>query len=260
MRLSMAHSHPPFPTFLRSIRLERSQVDAWNTYPFSLEIVMGLEELALDPRVTILVGENGTGKSTLLEAISVAWGLNAEGGSRNMHFSTRQSHSSLHEKLTLVKGTERPNDAFFFRSESFYNLASELERLDEGGGGPKLTNRYGGKSLHHQSHGEAFISVFLNRFQGGGLYVIDEPEAALSPLHQLSVLARIMDLTDQGSQFLIATHAPILLLCPGALILELKDGVLRPTSYSETDHFRLTRDILNNPEQFVRKIAKHENP
>lgn len=233
--------------YLRSIELIRDGLD-FDAYPFHLPAVRNLDRLEFHPKVTFLVGENGAGKSTLLEAVAVALGLNAEGGSRSFLFSTRRSHSELYEQLRLSKGPRRPNDIYFLRSESFYNVATEIERLDEGGGGPRIIDAYGGKSLHEQSHGESFYSLFMNRFDGAGLYLMDEPEAALSPTRQMGLLTIIHDLSEWESQFIIATHSPILLAYPDAWIYVLsEEGIVR-TPYTETEHYVITRRFLQDPE------------
>src|SRR5687768_4530105 len=174
--------------------------------------------------MTYLNGENGSGKSTLLEAIAVSLGFNAEGGTRNFRFGTRASHSVLHQYLRIAKGVMKPRDGFFLRAESFFNLATDIERLDaEPSFGPPLIDSYGGRSLHEQSHGESFLALMKNRFGPNGLYILDEPEAALSPSRQLSLLIRMRELLEEGSQFIIATHAPIVLAYPGATIYQLDE-------------------------------------
>jgi predicted ATPase len=246
--------------FLRAIRLDRASVPSFQRYPFSLPVVQHLERLTLHPNVTFLVGENGTGKSTLLEAIAVAWGFNPEGGSKNFRFATRESHADLHRYLKLARGAKRPRDGFFLRAESLYNVATEIERLDNiGGGGPPIIGAYGGKSLHDQSHGESFLTLFIERFRAGGFYILDEPEAALSPSRQLAVLVRLNELVQGGSQFLIATHSPILLAYPDALILALDDDGYRPVSYEETDHYDLTRRFLNDHRAMLAKLFAAES-
>jgi len=171
-----------FRGYVHRLEINWDNVPKKRTYPFSLPAIRSLSSLVLHPQVTFIVGENGTGKSTLIEAIAVAWGFNAEGGSRNFEFATRASHSRLSDHLTLVKGIHRPKDGFFLRAESFFTVASEIERLDkEGSGG--IIDAYGGRSLHEQSHGESFMALLMNRFHGNGFYVLDEPEAALSPMH-----------------------------------------------------------------------------
>lgn len=214
--------------------------------------------LPLDSDVTFFVGENGTGKSTLLEAAAVAFGFNAEGGTRNFHFSTAATHSPLWEHLLLTKGL-RPKDGFFLRAESFYNLASDIDRLDEGmPPGMRLIERYGGVSLHEQSHGESFLSLMQNRFGGHGLYLLDEPEAALSPTRLLSLLVLLHDLCAAGSQFVIATHSPILMAYPGACLYEFTEQGIRRADYRDTAHYQLTRRFLDDPDRMLAQLLGRE--
>lgn len=233
--------------FIRSAVLNRERIGEPDVYPFCLPALRNLDRLDFKSRVTFLVGENGTGKSTLLEAIAVSYGFNAEGGSRHFNFATWESHSALSEYLTLWKGVRKPGDGYFLRAESFYNVASEVDRLD-------LAHNYGGKSLHAQSHGESFMSLLLDRFRGGGMYILDEPEAALSPSRQLAMLARVHDLIGMGSQFIIATHSPILLGFPGADILVLGEDGITPTPYEETEHYILTKAFLNQPGKMLKEL------
>ena len=195
-------------------------------------------------------GENGSGKSTLLEAIAIAWGFNPEGGSRDLRFTTRDSHSALHKHLRLSRGRRRAGDGFFLRAESFYNLASTVDEL----GG----TRYGKKSLHEQSHGESFLALVTNRFNGSGFYVLDEPEAALSPTRQLSLLALLHDLVIDGAQFLIATHSPILMAYPHATIFTMGEEGPREVSYRATEHFTVTRRFLNDPDAMLKTLLAPE--
>lgn len=208
--------------------------------------------LALTAPVTFLVGENGSGKSTLLEGIAVAYGFNPEGGSRNFSFSTRDTHAPLHEHLRLSR-PGFPRDSFFLRAESFYNAASYVDALDTDG---TLRAQYGGLSLHEQSHGESFLALIQNRFRGHGLYLLDEPEAALSPTRQLTLLGRIHELVKERSQLLIATHSPILLSYPGAQILQLSARGIEEAVYEETEHYRVTRSFLENPERMLGMILE----
>jgi predicted ATPase len=240
--------------FLLEARLLREKVPSFSEYPFSLPALRGLDEIVFDPGATFLIGENGTGKSTLLEALAVAWGFNAEGGTRNFRFSNRTSHSGLHRYLRLVKGIRRPRDGYFLRAESFFNVATEIENLDLGAGGPPIINAYGGHSLHEMSHGESFLALLMKRFRSPGLFMLDEPEAALSPTRQLAMLARMRQLIRRGSQFIIATHSPILMAYPDAQILLLTEQGIQRVAYEETEHFRVTRDFLNNRERTLKVL------
>jgi len=245
--------------YLREIILRRDQVPDFGRYPFALPAVARLERLAFPKPVTFLVGENGSGKSTLLEAIAVALGFNAEGGSRNFRFGTRESHSELHEYLRPVRGITRPRDGFFLRAESYFNVATEIERLDEDpADGPPIGPTYGPRALHEQSHGESFLALVQNRFRGGGLYLLDEPEAALSPVRQMSLLSRLHELVEACSQFIVATHSPILLAYPDSAIYELGPGGPQLTPYEETEHFRVTRDFLNRYPAMLRILLDRE--
>jgi predicted ATPase len=172
--------------YLLEVELLRDKVDSFKEHPFSLPVVRTLKRLQFHPAVTFLIGENGSGKSTLLEAIAIAWGFNPEGGSINFGFSTRDSHSALHDALRLSRGVQAPRDGYFFRAESFYNVATQIERLDTddeplANPPPSVAQHYGRRSLHEQSHGESFMALFMERFGGDALYILDEPEAALSP-------------------------------------------------------------------------------
>ena len=237
--------------YILEVRLLREKVPSFEHYPFSLPAVKKLDSIHLHPAVTFLVGENGAGKSTLLEAIAVAWGFNPEGGSHNFRFSTRESHSSLSDYLRLVKGIRRPKDSYFLRAESFFNVATEIERLDAEPGGPPLIASYGGRSLHEQSHGESFFTLLMERFRGNGLYLLDEPEAALSPTRQMAMISRMHQLVTDQSQFIIATHSPIIMAYPNAQILLINEEGIHPIEYTETDHFTVTKDFLNSYEQLL---------
>jgi predicted ATPase len=237
--------------YIQQISLRRDAVDSFDRYPFYLPVVRALDHLDLHPKVTFFVGENGAGKSTLLEALAVASGFNPEGGTRNFNFSTRASHSQLSEFLTVSKGIKRPKDGFFLRAESFYNLATEIEHLDAEVGGPPLIDSYGGKSLHEQSHGESFLALIMNRFGGHGLYILDEPEAALSPQRQLSLLVRLHQLVQTDSQFIIATHSPILMAYPDAWIYSCSEDGITKVDYYSTEHYRVAHDFLDNPARMI---------
>lgn len=238
--------------FLTEIDLKREKIASSENYPFSLNAVKHLRNLKLHPAVTFIIGENGSGKSTLLEAIAVAWGFNPEGGSRSFQFGTRQSHSVLHGHLRLVRGLKTPRDGYFLRAESFFNVATEIEKLDEEvANAPKIGPAYGSRPLHEQSHGEAFLSLMTERFHGNGLYLLDEPEAALSPNRQLAVLSQIHHLVKGNSQFIIATHSPILMAYPNATIYQLADDGIHQVAYTDTEHYAVTRSFLDNHVQML---------
>ncbi len=228
-----------------------------SSYLCALPIIKHLaeeERLPFSSAVTFLVGENGTGKSTLLEAIAVAFGFNAEGGSRNFSFSTNETHSELWQHLTIVKRA-RPRDGFFLRAESLYNVATNIDELDrQPSFGPPLIDSYGGVSLHEQSHGESFLSIVQNRFCGNGLYILDEPEAALSPMRLMTLMAEIDSLVKRGSQFIIATHSPILMTLPDAEIKELSQNGIKTVSYRETEHYQITKRFLDDPDRMLKYL------
>lgn len=241
--------------YYRSIKLKRDQVPSFRKFPFNLSAVKTLDELALHPNVTFIVGENGMGKSTLLEAAAIAMGFNPEGGSLNFNFNTYNSHSELDEYITVVRGTERPKDGFFLRAESFYNVASNIEEMDrEPQSGPRVIDSFGGVSLHEQSHGEAFFATFLNRFRGKGIYILDEPEAALSPLRQLSMVSRIHELVNDHSQFIIATHSPVIMSYPLAKIVELTEDGLRETTLEATNHYRFMNQFFEDRDRILHHL------
>ena len=241
--------------YLRGVSLRREAVPSYDAYPFSIAAVRELRSIEFHRDVTFIVGENGCGKSTLLEAIATAWGFNPEGGTANFRFSTRASHSELHARLRLMKSTRRPRDGFFLRAESFFNVATDIERMDaEPSSAPPVIHSYGGRSLHEQSHGESFLALMLHRFGGKGLYILDEPEAALSPARQLAVLRRIHQLVQDDSQFIIATHSPILMAYPGAKILLLDASGFNEVRYEDTEHYAVTREFLANPGRMLEQL------
>src|SRR2546430_10188022 len=235
--------------FVRSIALRREVIEDLDAYPFSIPAIRHLDELKLDSRVTLFAGENGSGKSTLVEAIAVAAGFNPEGGSRSVTVSTRASHSVLHKYVRLVRSTRRPRTGYFLLAESFFNVATYIEEL----GDPAITNAYGG-ALHEKSHGESFISLVTNRFGRNGLYILDEPEAALSLRGNLALIRRIHDLVGQGSQFIISTHSPILLGYPDAKIFVLSEDGLVETAYERTEVVELTRAFLGDRREFLHHL------
>ncbi|HEY3217840.1 MAG TPA: AAA family ATPase [Candidatus Limnocylindria bacterium] len=235
---------------LRSVVLKRDEVPDFDAYPFAIPAVRALHELVLDARVTLFAGENGSGKSTLIEAIAVAAGFNPEGGSRHVRLSTRASESALHRHLRLVRGTRKIRDGYFLRAESFFNVATYIEELPDPG---RLTP-YGGRSLHEQSHGESFIALIKNRFGGDGLYVLDEPEAALSLRGVLALIRRMHDLVAEGSQFIVSTHSPILLGYPDAKIYVLSEDGIAERRYEDTEVVALTRAFLDDRASFLHHL------
>lgn len=235
---------------LQEFTYVRNSVPDPDRYPFNLPVLKTLDSLSFHPKVTYLSGENGMGKSTLVEAIAMAYGFNPEGGSRNFNFATRASHSSLHEYIRLARGRKH-KDGYFLRSESFFNVATNIEELDRAGGGPKLINSYGGVSLHEQSHGESFWALFMNRFGGNGLYILDEPEAALSPQRQMAMLSRMHQLINEDSQFIIATHSPIVMAYPDATIYEITDEGIKSVNYTETENYRTSHYFINNHQKIL---------
>jgi predicted ATPase len=248
-RPSAARGRGKAEAFLRSLVLVRDRVPSFDAYPFDIPAVRELRQLDFGPEVTILVGENGSGKSTLVEAIAVAAGFNPEGGSRNFNFETRRSESALVGAIRLVRGVRRPRTGFFLRAESFFNVA---QFIDSGAIHAPDLSLYGDTPLHKQSHGESFLALAANRFGGTGLYLLDEPEAALSVTGALALLAVVARASGAGGQFVIATHSPILLACPDARIYELDGHGVAEREYDDLDAVRLTRAFLEGPERYLR--------
>ncbi len=245
----------PAAPFVHAIRLRplRAALGEESDYSHDLPALRDVERLDLHPRVTFLVGENGSGKSTLVEAIAVAMKLNAEGGGhiQQFSFSTRPSHSQLHRRLEVERAKLRPLNSFFLRAESVFNLATTVERS---GMEDVFQQR-----LHEQSHGESFLDIALNRLGPRGFYVFDEPEAALSVNGQLALIRRIHELARQHSQFVIATHSPILLGYPDATILELDETGVHPIAFDDAPQVELTRSFLADPQRFLHHLLREEN-
>ncbi len=225
--------------YVREVTLERAAVTSFDEYPFNIPAIHAFESLGFHPDVTFFVGENGSGKSTLLEAIALSLGFGPEGGTKSMRFQTAETVSPLHDFLKLTRSFQAPKDGYFLRAESFYNVASFV---DETG----YLRGYGDKSLHQRSHGEAFLTLLTTKFRGKGIYLLDEPEAALSPSRQLAALSAIDQLVKDESQFIIATHSPILLAYPRAKIVLFDGDGLTETRFEDTEHFAITKDFLNH--------------
>ena len=232
-----------------------------DSYLARLPVVKHLAEkrIAFHKPVTFLVGENGSVKSTLIEALAISQGFNPEGGTKNFCFSTENSHSELYRYLRVARGVVRPRDGFFLRAESFYNVATNIDEMDRDpcGGAPVISN-YGGVSLHKQSHGESFLALAENRFGGKGLYILDEPEAALSPRGIIRLMQKMDELVQDDSQFIISTHSPMLLCFPGAEVYQITEKGIDSVRFRDTDHYRTTVRFLQNPESAVEDILGYE--
>jgi len=245
------HRVPARGLSLRAIEVVWDGVADRDAYPFCLPAIRDLTNFEFDAAVTFLTGDNGSGKSTIIEAIALGLGYNAEGGTRNFNFSTRRSESPLHEHLRFVRGVGASRRGFFLRAESFFNVATAVDSAG-------VQSSYGDRSLHAQSHGESFLALANNRFEDDGVYLLDEPEAALSVRGELTLLRRIHDLVATGAQFIVATHSPILLALPDAAIFQLsKDGIAR-VSYEEAESVELTKSFLDSPERFLRHLLADE--
>ena len=235
--------------YLKSVTLVKPE-EKLHKYPFNIPAIKMMETLEFHPDITFLIGENGSGKSTLLEAIAILMECGAQGGTGNFKLDDPSGLSELWSHLRPKRSYERPRDRFFLRAESFYNISTFLEQLandpDARTSPEKVFRRYGGISLHNRSHGEAFIALLTSGFGGRGLYILDEPEAALSPARQLAAMVRMHDLVKKQSQFIIATHSPIMMSYPGALIYLFDEKGFRQVSFEETEHYKITRDFLNN--------------
>ncbi len=223
--------------FVNRVRLNRENINN-NVYPFNIKCLNNFKELKIDNSVTLFYGENGVGKSTLIEAIAISLGLNPEGGSNNMHFSNYDDYSELYKHLTISK-FRVPKTKFFLRAESFYNVATDISNNSD------LSYQYGG-DLHQCSHGESFLQLVENRFWDKGLYILDEPEAALSPQRQMTLLCYIHHLVKNGSQFIIATHSPILLSYKYGKIIDMNNN-MEEIRYEDTEVYKIYKDFLNNP-------------
>ena len=236
--------------FLLSVTLLPDKVSSFDEYPFSIPAVRTLGELRFDPRITFLIDENGSGKSTLVEAVAILAGFNPEGGSKNFRFAARPSESRLHEALRLARGPRREKTGFFLRAETLFNLATEVDQ--------RALSAYGWEDMHAKSHGEAFLWLVKERFHPRGLYILDEPEAALSRQRQLALLRLLHDLIETQCQFIIATHSPILMAYPGAMIHHLSPEGIVATPYEETEHFQVTRGFMASHREYMRRLFSDE--
>ena len=233
---------------INSVMINWDKIDE-SSYLRDIPALSGIDRISFTHPVTFFVGENGSGKSTLLEAIAVSCGFNPEGGTRNYNFSTYDSHSELCKAVRLSRGVRRAEGGYFLRAESFYNVATKEEEYSRGPGGRP-------QHYHEKSHGESFLALVQNSFRPNGLYILDEPEAALSPQRQLTLLMESDRCVKEGSQFIIASHSPILLGLPGAQILSFDDGTIHPCSYEETDSYQVTSLFINNRKQLLGRLLE----
>ncbi|SET90383.1 AAA family ATPase [Lacrimispora sphenoides] len=242
--------------YIKSVYFNKKKEYNDSKYEFNIPAIKQLieqKELKFSTDVTFFVGENGVGKSTLLESLAIASGFNPEGGTRNFNFSTKDTHSQLSDYLVLSKSHVKARDGFFYRAESFYNVSTNIDELDSD---VQLLDSYGGISLHKQSHGEGFLSLIKNRFGGNGLYILDEPEAALSPSRQMSLICLIDQLVERNSQFIIATHSPILMAFPNATIYQIDDKGFKTVKLEETEHYIITKAFTNNYKKMISELLE----
>jgi predicted ATPase len=243
---------------LKKITLLRDRVEDWTTYPFSVPTISGLGELNLDSRIVFFAGENGTGKSTLLEAIAAHYGFGPEGGNRNLQNDTTEHNHSTDVLVRALRLSfdKRTGAGFFLRAESFFNTASHIDELDKQTIGPPILPSYGGQSLHTRSHGETFFTLLTRKFQRNGLFLLDEPEAALSPQRQLSFLVLIHDTLKKykDAQFIISTHSPVLLGYPDAQIISFDDGHLHQIEYEDSAPLQIVRHFVNHRDDLLEEL------
>lgn len=231
--------------FVKKVRLDREKINNWNEYPFNIEVIKNFDEITFNKNVTFLIGENGIGKSTFIEALAVALGMNPEGGSQNFMFSTKETHSKLYQYLKIPM-INRPVTKYFLRAESFYNVISEIDNLG-------VRGFYDNQDMHKCSHGESFIHLVRSRFYPKGLYILDEPEAALSPSRQMTLLCMIDDLAKKGAQFIISSHSPILISYQDGEILDLNNN-FNKVKYEDTDVYKLYKMYLDMPYEMQRRL------
>lgn len=234
-----------FDLMIRSVLIDWSKLNN-NSYVREIEALREIDEIAFHKPVTFFVGENGSGKSTLIEAMAVEYGFNHEGGTLNYNFSTYEERSELAEAVTLVKGVRRAKWGYYLRAESFFNVATMEEEYAE--------SEWTSDKLHYQSHGESFIAIAQKHFKGNGLFFLDEPEAALSPQRQLSLLLEIYKCAKNSAQFFVVTHSPILLGLPGAEILSFDEGQIHEIAYEETGSYQITSAFVNKREKMLDEL------
>lgn len=230
---------------IQSISIDWNKVDEYS-YLRNIEAIKGLQRLEFSGAITFFVGENGSGKSTLLEAIAIAYGFNPEGGTKNYSFSTYDSHSELHDAMRISRGYRKAKWGYFLRAESFYNVATKEEDY--------VDPAHPSKKFHEKSHGESFLAIVQSQLRPEGVYFLDEPEAALSPQRQLTLFMEIYECAKKGSQFIIATHSPILLGIPEAEILTFDNGLIHRCEYEETDSYQVTEIFINHREQLLERL------
>jgi predicted ATPase len=237
---------------IQGVSIDWAKIDE-GSYLREIEAIKGLDYLSFNKKITIFVGENGSGKSTMLEAIAVNYGFNPEGGTKNYSFSTYDSHSELCDAIKLSRGIRKPKWGYFLRAESFYNVASAEEMYS------REDPRGRQEHFHERSHGESFLQLVQSNFQGNGLYLLDEPEAALSPQRQLTLLLEIVNCSKEDSQFIMVTHSPILLGIPGAEILSFDDGQIHPIDYEDADSYQITKMFIENKEKLLKRLLSDED-
>lgn len=230
---------------IQSITIDWDKIDKYS-YLRNIEAIKKLEQLEFSGAITFFVGENGSGKSTLLEAIAIAYGFNPEGGTKNYSFSTYDSHSKLHDAIRISRGYRKAKWGYFLRAESFYNVATKEEDYAD--------LEHPSEKYHEKSHGESFLAIAQSQLKPDGIYLLDEPEAALSPQRQLTLFMEIYECAKKGSQFIIATHSPILLGIPGAEIMTFDDGPIHRCEYEETDSYQVTEMFINHREQLLERL------
>lgn len=231
--------------FIQSVSIHWEKIGDIS-YLRGIEALKGLDQFEFVSPITFFVGEIGRGKSTMMEAIAIASGFNPEGGTKNYSFSTHDSHSELWDAIQISKGYRKPGWGYFLRAESFYYVATKEEAYADAA--------HPSERLHEKSHGESFLAIAQNQLKPNGLYFLDEPEAALSPQRQLTLLMEIHACAKQGSQFIIVTHSPILLGIPGADILTFDDGLVHACAYEETDSYQVTELFINHRKQLLNRL------